>query len=80
MYQFTGWCLLCASEKNVEVEIQQLDDAMRENVGQFSLIVSFIFLFSMSNNKLLFSSFLESHAARSSIKDLQILSQVSEKL
>lgn len=39
MYQYTLWCFLCANEKNVNVEIQLLDDATRETIGQFSLIV-----------------------------------------
>lgn len=41
MYQFKSWCFLCASEKNVDVEIQTLDDTLRETIGQFSLIVGF---------------------------------------
>lgn len=40
MYEFSCWCLLCASERDVEVEIQSLDEAIRENIGQFTLIVS----------------------------------------
>lgn len=41
MYQFSGWCFLCAEEKNVDVQIQQLDEPLREDIGQFSIIVRF---------------------------------------
>lgn len=40
MYQFKCWCFLCASEKNVDVVIQSLDESVRETIGQFSIIVS----------------------------------------
>jgi hypothetical protein len=43
MYEFTKWCFLCASDKNVNVNIKSLEEVIREHIGQFSIIVSFYF-------------------------------------
>lgn len=39
MYSFSSWCFLCASEKDVNVEIQSLEAALKQNIGEFSIIV-----------------------------------------
>lgn len=43
MYQIKDWCFLCAAENNADVAIQSLDETTRENIGQFSIIVSVIY-------------------------------------
>lgn len=39
MYEIKAWCFLCASDKNdVSVEINSLDDCLKELIGTFSII------------------------------------------
>lgn len=38
MFEIKAWCFLCASESDVSVEINFLDDCLRELIGTFSII------------------------------------------
>jgi hypothetical protein len=36
---FINWCLLCAISENVTLEINELNDEIKENIGMFSVLV-----------------------------------------
>jgi hypothetical protein len=36
---FINWCLLCANSENVTLEINELNDEIKENIGMFSVLV-----------------------------------------
>lgn len=78
MYQF--WCFLCAGKEKVDVEIQSLNEATRESIGIFSLIVILKKLYKKYVIKILnIFLFLEFHTTRSSFKNMQILSRILER-
>lgn len=36
---YSSWCFLCATDKSVNVNIKDLEENLKENIGCFSLIV-----------------------------------------
>lgn len=50
---FSHWCFLCASENEANVEIKSLDEATREIIGEFSIIVRIKFLSRLRRSNLL---------------------------
>jgi hypothetical protein len=47
---FKEWCLLCANVSNVNIEIMELNDEIKEHIGMFSVLVRLInFLLSINS-------------------------------
>lgn len=77
MYSFKHWCFLCAGEKDVTVKIAKLDEAVREHIGQFSIIVRILFFV---RSRVCLFWFLELHAEWSAFGYLCGMQRFSERL